>query len=93
MKRKHPRLFTAKGVAVEQDQQFDHTAALAIQQLLTIDDIAAALQCTRRHIDKLRASGGFPSPDLKVGRRFPRWRQSTISAWIDRQSTEGPRPC
>lgn len=58
-------------------------AALATEPLLTVADITAALGCSRRWLEQARAGGRFPVPDCQVG-RHPRWRRSTVSAWIAR---------
>jgi hypothetical protein len=46
-------------------------------------DLARLLVCDRRTVERLRAAGRLPRPDLHVG-RLPRWRLETISAWIER---------
>jgi predicted DNA-binding transcriptional regulator AlpA len=63
------------------------TVAAAITPLLRISDLVRFLVCDRRTIERLRASGKLPRPDLSIG-RSPRWRASTIQAWVER----GGRP-
>ena len=53
-----------------------------LEPMLSIDDLMAVLQCSRRLVDRLRSSGDIPRPDKMVG-RFPRWKAATIRAWID----------
>jgi predicted DNA-binding transcriptional regulator AlpA len=57
-------------------------AAAGIEPLLGIDDLAAALSCGRRLVERMRAAGKLPRPDLKLG-KMPRWRASTIRRWIE----------
>jgi predicted DNA-binding transcriptional regulator AlpA len=59
------------------------TLAAAIEPLLTMTDLARLLVCDRRTVERLRAAGRLPRPDLHIG-RLPRWRLETISAWIER---------
>ncbi len=55
----------------------------SIEPMLHIDDLAALLSCSRRLVERMRAGGRIPRPDLHVG-RCPRWKPATIRAWIDR---------
>jgi hypothetical protein len=52
-----------------------------IEPMLSIDDLAAILSCSRRLIERMRTAGRVPQPDLHVG-RMPRWRPETIRRWI-----------
>ncbi|MDG3006082.1 helix-turn-helix transcriptional regulator [Paludisphaera mucosa] len=52
-----------------------------LEPLLSIEDLAAALSCSRRLVERMRAAGKLPRPDLHVG-RMPRWRRSTFVQWI-----------
>lgn len=65
-------------------------AAAGIQPMLSLDDLAAALSCSRRLVDRLKSAGKLPAPDLKVG-RMPRWRPETIRRWIDAQGKGATR--
>jgi predicted DNA-binding transcriptional regulator AlpA len=60
------------------------TLAANIEQMLKMADLERSLACDRRTIERMRACGRLPKPDLLIGRRSPRWRVSTIQAWIDR---------
>ena len=60
------------------------TTAVAIKPLIRISDLERWLACDRRTIERMRASGKLPKPDLLIARHSPRWRVSTIQAWIDR---------
>jgi hypothetical protein len=42
-----------------------------------IDEVAAALGVSRRAIERERAAGRFPRPDLTIG-RMPLWRPETV---------------
>jgi predicted DNA-binding transcriptional regulator AlpA len=44
-------------------------------------EAAVALGLSRRTIERLRASGRFPKPDLRVG-KVPLWSRQTLIAWI-----------
>ena len=50
---------------------------------LRLDDLAAALGVSRRAVERERAAGRFPKPDLLLG-RMPLWKVETIRAWIER---------
>jgi predicted DNA-binding transcriptional regulator AlpA len=63
------------------------TLASAITPLLRISDLERFLVCDRRTIERLRAAGKLPRPDILIG-RSPRWRASTIQTWVER----GGRP-
>ncbi|MCF8610001.1 helix-turn-helix domain-containing protein [Gordonia sp. HY285] len=52
----------------------------AVEQLLTVDDLATVLQKTRKSIYYLRDTGVLP-PAVKVGQSL-RWRSSAINAWL-----------
>jgi hypothetical protein len=54
----------------------------AIEPLLTQGDLARLLNASRRTVERLRASGKLPRPDLHIG-KMPRWRPRTIREWID----------
>lgn len=60
----------------------ENKQAPIITPLLSIDDVAATLACSRRLIERMRAAGKLPKPDLRVG-KMPRWRAETIARWIE----------
>jgi hypothetical protein len=62
--------------------------AAAIEPLWRMADLARVLNCSRRGVERMRAAGRLPMPDLYVGNRSPRWKPATINAWIER----GGRP-
>jgi hypothetical protein len=65
-----------------------HLAAAGLEPTLGPDDLAALLQRSRRDVDRLRASGELPKPDLRIG-ESARWRPQTVKSWLDRQG--GPQ--
>src|SRR5262249_1609002 len=50
---------------------------------LRLDEVAACLGVSRRVIERERAAGRFPPPDLHVG-RVPLYQAESIRAWIQR---------
>jgi predicted DNA-binding transcriptional regulator AlpA len=60
-------------------------AAAGLEPLLSLDDLAAALSCSRRAVERLRSAAKLPPPDLRIG-RMPRWKPATVRAWIDAQA-------
>ena len=52
-----------------------------------LHELAAGLGVSRRSIERERAAGRFPRPDLTIG-KMPLWTLETIRAWIER----GGRP-
>jgi predicted DNA-binding transcriptional regulator AlpA len=57
------------------------TAAPIERMALRLDEVAATLGMSRRTIERLRAGGKFPKPDVKAG-KAPLWKPETIRAWI-----------
>jgi hypothetical protein len=51
--------------------------------LLRVVDLARLLNCSRREVERMRAAGRVPRPDLYVGLRSPRWRPEVIHRWIE----------
>jgi len=51
--------------------------------MLGIDDLAAVFSCSRRIIERMRAAGKVPKPDIKIG-KMPRWKPETIRSWIEK---------
>ncbi len=63
--------------------------AVVIERLLwKFDDAIAALNVSRRTMERERSAGRFPPPDLYIGKR-PMWKPETIREWIDAQSRKG----
>lgn len=53
-------------------------------KLMTVNDICENLACSRRWLERARASGAFPPADVVLG-RHPRWRQTTFEGWLSGQ--------
>jgi len=53
-----------------------------MEPLLSIDDLAAILNCSRRLVERMRSAGKVPPPDLNVG-RMPRWKPETVRRWVE----------
>ena len=47
-----------------------------------LDELADALGVSRRAIERERAAGRFPRPDLTIG-KMPLWRPETVRGWLD----------
>ena len=75
----HKRAATAADVGVQ---------PLSVAPLTwRLDAIAKALGISRRAIERERAAGRVPPPDVTVG-RMPLWCPETIRQWVER----GGRP-
>lgn len=48
-----------------------------------IDELADALGVSRRAIERERAAGRFPKPDLTIG-KMPLWRRETVRSFLER---------
>ena len=48
-----------------------------------LDELTKVLGVSRRAIERERASGRFPRPDLSIG-KMPLWRVETVRAWLGR---------
>ncbi len=85
MKNPRPSLRLA-GLVNGQEQQPDpntnpSTPQSPLEQLVTLHDVADALQCTVRWLQQQRAAGKFPRPDFERGKVI-RWLPETIRRWI-----------
>lgn len=58
------------------------TLATSIEPLVTKSDLERILQIDSRTIDRMRSTGKLPKPDLFLS-RMPRWKASTVRAWIE----------
>jgi len=52
-----------------------------IEPMLSIDDMAGILKCSRRWLERERSAGRVPRPDFRAG-KCPRWYAETIRRWI-----------
>lgn len=59
--------------------------AATLEPMLSVDDIAATLNASRRTVERMRSAGKLPNPDLHVG-KCPRWAQQTVRRWIAGQT-------
>ncbi len=48
-----------------------------------LDELADALGVSRRAIERERAAGRFPRPDLTIG-KMPLWRPETVRSFLER---------
>src|SRR5262245_5755651 len=53
-----------------------------IEPMLSLDNVARILKCSRRWLEGQRSAGKVPRPDFMAG-RCPRWKPSTIRRWIE----------
>ena len=49
-------------------------------QLITASNLAETLRCSRRHVERLNATGRLPRP-VRLGRAV-RWLKSEIENWL-----------
>jgi hypothetical protein len=59
---------------------------LPIEPMLSMTDLCRILNVSRSKLERLRAAGKIPPPDLDlrtVSKPIPRWRPSTINRWIE----------
>ena len=67
------------------------TAADLSDPMLSLSDLAKILNMSRRTIERERAAGHIPRPDLVLAKRTPRWFRSSIVRWIQAQQTSQQR--
>jgi excisionase family DNA binding protein len=60
------------------------TQPIALETMLTIQDVAELLRCSDRKVNLMISAGEFPASDTRIGNR-PRWFQSTITDWQSKQ--------
>jgi hypothetical protein len=56
--------------------------------LVRLNDLPTLTRIGKRTIERLRASGKLPKPDLRVG-KMPLWKVETIRDWIEALSRNG----
>jgi hypothetical protein len=62
--------------------------AIALEPALTLADVCLIRRESRRTGERERSAGLWPKPDFYIGtgtRKSPRWRVSTIRAWIEQE--------
>lgn len=57
--------------------------AESVGAVYRLDDVADLLQIGKRTAERLLAEGKLPQPDIRLSRRCLRWRESTISKFIN----------
>ena len=50
---------------------------------LRIEEVADSLGLSRRAVERERAAGRFPKPDVTVG-KMPLWRPETVRGWLEK---------
>ncbi len=68
------------GLADALDRQTKSQPPVA-RMTLRLDEVADAIGVSRRVLERERAAGRMPKPDLRIG-KMPLWRVETIHAWI-----------
>jgi hypothetical protein len=48
-----------------------------------LEEVAAACSVSRRAVERERAAGRFPKPDLTIG-KMPLWRVETVRSFLER---------
>jgi len=91
-KNERPRLGTGAAVTEVGQRKPDLTTAAthagtpSIEPLLSMDDLRRILRISRSKLERLRAAGRIPHPDVDlrtVSKPIPRWRPETIRRWIE----------
>jgi hypothetical protein len=57
-----------------------------IEPMLSMADLCHILQVSRSKLERLRAAGKVPPPDVDlrtVSKPIPRWRPETIRRWLE----------
>jgi predicted DNA-binding transcriptional regulator AlpA len=54
-----------------------------VERMVSRKDFAAIIRVSLPVLDRMRAAGKLPRPDMYIS-RSPRWRADTIRAWIER---------
>lgn len=61
--------------------QCERKPIAGIEPMLSIGEIAQLLGCSKRSLERMRASGELPPPDF-VRPKLLRWKRSTVEGWI-----------
>jgi hypothetical protein len=56
-------------------------AVAGVKPLIDLDDWRMILKCSRRQVEKMRANGSLPPPDMGVGKR-PLWHARTVNEFL-----------
>lgn len=57
------------------------------EPMMSVADLTRWFGCSRRLVERARANGTFPKPDLMLG-RLPRWKPETVRAWVERGGSQ-----
>ena len=60
---------------------------LAASALLDVNDVAALIRCSARHVFRMSGAGQLPKP-VRIG-RLVRWRRADLDTWLVGQSGKG----
>jgi hypothetical protein len=75
-------MINSTGIPLARRRPLSPGAGHIIEPMLGLDDLATILKCSRRWLERARSAGRVPKPDFMAG-RCPRWKPSTIRAWIE----------
>jgi excisionase family DNA binding protein len=59
-----------------------------LDQLMTYEEVARQLGCSRRNLERLVATGEFPPP-VRLGRRAVRFRRSQVAEYLGQLKQAG----
>lgn len=51
-------------------------------------DISMLIGIGQRTLWRWIATGVFPKPDIRIGKRIVKWRRETVLAWLDQRTTD-----
>ena len=54
-------------------------------QLLDVNEVAAMLTCSARHVWRMADGGRFPRP-ISIGVKLKRWPRSAVTQWVADQA-------
>ncbi len=57
--------------------------------LLDVNQVAALLTCSARHVWRMADGGRFPRP-IGIGMKLKRWPRSTVEQWLAEQTKPEP---
>lgn len=63
-------------------------AAAGVRPMIDLEDWRLILRCSRRQVEKMRATGELPPPDRSVGKR-PLWLPSTVNKFLGERGSLG----
>ena len=85
MSTKSATLAGTTGDNLRATEDFEGKAPIAVEPIRRIayrlDEVARSLGVSRRLLERERAAGRFPAPDITIG-TAPLWRPATVDAWV-----------